>query len=1189
MELFLSANRKLVLTVALAFVAVMLLPASAYAQATISTGSIQGAVTDPSGAVVSNAKVSITNKGTGQQLVKTTSESGTYNSGPLTSGTYTIRVERDGFQTTEITLPVQVGVTSPGNVRLTVGSSNQVVEVTGEAIRVNTEQPTVQGVLTATQIEQLPIAGRNFLDLAQLEPGVQIQDGGTFDPTKNGFSSISFGGRYGRTARIAVDGIDVSDETVGTTTQNISAGAISEFQLSQSTLDMSTELTSSGAVNVVTKSGTNSLHGEGFYLFRDDEFFANFPGGLDLPYQRNHFGGSLGGPIWQNRLFFFANAERIKQDWQLPLVPPSPFTNLPNSYGANFRDTQTLGRLDWQATNNLKLFYKFTYNFNEHVSAFGQTYQPFASKNNTPSHGVGADFTTGNFTHSVRFGFLNFQNKIVDAVVGNAGLFNPGAAAGVAIRIGPAGTVTRFGPSRLAPQGTIQTNHQIKYDGSKLHGSHIFRYGISYNRIRGGGYASFYGIAPEIRTSIGAAAQADADAGPFPGGRTNPLNYPISSVLMGNGQGFFTEEPAFGFPAGGQKDNRLGIYFGDTWKIRPNFTLTAGLRWQRDTGRTDSDLAEITCDQIDTTLFPNPPCTGSQRILDQFGPGLGDRVNQPNTNFSPQVGFAWDPWNNGKTVIRGGAGIYYENAVFNNVLFDRPGRLTQGLFWGTASPCPSGELQLPTGVVSSVTLGGTTYNLADVCAMRVGEAMGVIGQLQQFYQAQVAAAGAQANPNFIGANLANGDNSTGNNFLAPNYKTPRSYQMNLGFQHEVRQGSIISVDFIRNVGLRYLLGVDTNHVGDARYLNAAAAQNAIAETNAAFGCATVACAIGEGATIGDYAAHGLDSGNVYLAGFPAQLFGLTPATGAAFAGINPNVGENIMLFPVGRSAYTALQVKYTQNLRDPMPGVSGGFLQVSYSRSRFNTMTDDQDFVNSAYDYRNATRFFGPGSLDRTHQLSFGGSIDTRFGPRFSFAAHIFSPLAQTPLIENQFREGEIFFTDLNGDGNMSLAGEVLPGANVGSYGRDLTPSNINDALNNYNSTIAGTLTPAGQALVSAGLMTADELIALGAVADSVPLAPPDQANLDWMKSIDLKMSWPIRIREGMSLEPSVGFYNLFNFANFDSPSTLMSGVLTGSGGHINGTPKRGADRDSNRIGTGSGVNTSGSARQIEFGLRFVF
>ncbi len=112
----------------------------------------------------------------------------------------------------------------------------------------NTEQSTVQGVLTGDQIDKLPVDGRNFLDLAQLEPGVQIQDGQTFDPTKAGYSSISINGVFGRTPRIELDGVDISDETVGTTTQNVGLSSIQEFNISRSNLDLSTELTSAGAV-----------------------------------------------------------------------------------------------------------------------------------------------------------------------------------------------------------------------------------------------------------------------------------------------------------------------------------------------------------------------------------------------------------------------------------------------------------------------------------------------------------------------------------------------------------------------------------------------------------------------------------------------------------------------------------------------------------------------------------------------------------------------------------------------------------------------------------------------------------------------------------------------------------------------------------------------------------------------------
>ncbi len=293
-------------TVSLLCLLVGCLPFALMAQTTISTGSIQGLVTDPSGAVVSGAKVSISNKATGRVITTTTTSAGAYTSGALTPGNYTLRVEAQGFKTFETTITVQVGVTAAGNAKLQVGQAAQVVEVQGTEIAVNTQQATVQGVLTAQQIENLPINGRNFLDLAQLEPGVQIQDGGNFDPTKNGFSSISFGGRFGRTARIEVDGLDISDETVGTTTQNVPASAIQEFQIQQSSLDLSTELTSSGSVNVTTKSGTNNYHGEGYYAFRDQSLDANLPGGTDNYFQRNQYGGNVGGPDHPRQVIFLS-------------------------------------------------------------------------------------------------------------------------------------------------------------------------------------------------------------------------------------------------------------------------------------------------------------------------------------------------------------------------------------------------------------------------------------------------------------------------------------------------------------------------------------------------------------------------------------------------------------------------------------------------------------------------------------------------------------------------------------------------------------------------------------------------------------------------------------------------------------------------------------------------------------------
>jgi Carboxypeptidase regulatory-like domain len=582
----------------------ILLVGAAFAQSTISTGSIQGTVTDPSGAVVSGARVSIRNKGTDKTAVTASNSSGTYSSGALTPGDYVVRVEYSGFKTIEIPVTVQVNTSASANARLTVGESGQVIEVQASEVAVNTEQATVQGVLTSQQIENLPINGRNFLDLAQLEPGVQIQDGGTFDPTKNGFSSVSFGGRFGRTARIEVDGIDISDETVGTTTQNLSLGSIQESSLQQSSLDLSTELTSSGSVNITTKSGTNGLHGDAFYYFRDQSLNAALPGDSTNPFQRNQFGGSIGGPIIKNKLFFFINAERNKQDLIDPVIPGGAFANLTGDFDSPFRETQTVGRLDWQ-TGRYKLFYRFSFDQNRSVLPFiPNSFQPFANVNHARDHVAGTDFNTGNLTHSIRFGYTKFQNGITDAVAGSS-IFNP--APGIELAIGGDPNCLTAGADDfcsganfLAPQATVQSDRQIKYDGTWTLKNHIVRFGAGFNHIVGGGFAEFLGLAP----AVGSPSNA-TPFNIFPGGASNPLNYPVANVTLGNGQGFSSEIPTFGFPGGGLgPDNRISFYLGDSWKVWRNFTLTGGLRYSRDTGRTDADLGPIPAlDQFNNQFY----------------------------------------------------------------------------------------------------------------------------------------------------------------------------------------------------------------------------------------------------------------------------------------------------------------------------------------------------------------------------------------------------------------------------------------------------------------------------------------------------------------------------------------------------------------------------------------------------------
>src|SRR5258707_517065 len=157
-------------------------------------------------------------------------------------------------------------------------------------------------------------------DLGEVAPGVKVVDGGTFDPTKNQFTGVSIGGRSGRSTRIQVDGVDITDETVGTTVMNLSNESIEEFGISQSSLDSSTDLTSTGAVNIISKSGTNTFHGSGFGFWRRSDFAAN-NGALDQlnpvkpVFSRDDYGGRLGGPIFKDKLFAFLSYERQKQAW----------------------------------------------------------------------------------------------------------------------------------------------------------------------------------------------------------------------------------------------------------------------------------------------------------------------------------------------------------------------------------------------------------------------------------------------------------------------------------------------------------------------------------------------------------------------------------------------------------------------------------------------------------------------------------------------------------------------------------------------------------------------------------------------------------------------------------------------------------------------------------------------------------
>ncbi len=301
---------------------------------------------------------------------------------------------------------------------------------------------------------------------------------------------------------------------------------------------------------------------------------------------------------------------------------------------------------------------------------------------------------------------------------------------------------------------------------------------------------------------------------------------------------------------------------------------------------------------------------------------------------------------------------------------------------------------------------------------------------------------------------------------------------------------------------------------------------------------------------------------------------------------------NEMLFPVGRSVYNGILVELRTKLKDPLPGMKRLNLIASYTLSRFNSAAADQDFVSNAVDFNNPLHYFGPSALDRTNLISVGAVMDLPWATRVGMTAHYGSAVPITMTLPQAGTPGEIFRSDVTGDGTV---GDIVPGSNVGSFGRDVKGGGINNFINAYNNSSAGQITPAGQSLISAGLFTSDQLNALGAVTPTLALAPQGQIGVSPLFTFDVHISWELRLTkvlhalpERVVLEPQIALYNLFNFHNYDPFGNLLSGVLNGSPGSANGTIK---EQRSNLItpGAASGVNWYAVPRQAEFGVKLIF
>ena len=429
-------------------------------------------------------------------------------------------------------------------------------------------------------------------------------------------------------------------------------------------------------------------------------------------------------------------------------------------------------------------------------------------------------------------------------------------------------------------------------------------------------------------------------------------------------------------------------------------------------------------------------------------------------------------------------------------------------------------------------------------------------------------------PSYLGQSL-----SSQQGLLAPNYQTPRSVQMNIGFQKQMWTSTVLSVDYVRNVGTHYLIGYDTNHVGDASHLDQNAAIHAINATLAGepvkLGVSSRSQRRRQFANRGELLPGGGTRGQHLRFRRPRTGFGWAipggpssvgvwpdargpPAidNGAAFPGINPLVGRNTMFFPAGRSLYSGVQVSLRSSDHQPDAGRSrrqpADFLYViPASAAIVAGGLGDQDLLPLAADFNHPIAFFGSASQDRKNQFSLASVLDVRYGARLGLIAHFASPLPQTLFLPaSDGVGGEIFRTDVTGDGafggqsqtGASAYGDILPGTNIGAFGRAVKADDLNTIIQTYNTNFGNRLTPAGSSRWSTPVCCRDRswFSWVRTCACHHAGSLPRTASLAWLRTFDLTLSRPLNIGDRFVLEPSVSAFNVLNFANFDGPGNRL-------------------------------------------------
>jgi hypothetical protein len=666
-----------------------------HASAQVSGAALSGTITDPSGAAVPNAKITITNTATGVTRDITTDSAGFFSVPNLLPGPYSATVSAAGFSTTKSSdIILTVGAQQTLNLTLNIGETNQTIEVTGAAALVQLSNSTMKAEVESTTIRELPLNGRDWTSLATLSPGVnaieaQIPfDGGNARGNRGFGAQLTISGGRPTQNNYRLDGNSINDysnsgpgSVIGV---QLGVDAIQEFSVLTGNYSAEYGKTSGGVVNAISKSGTNAFHGDVYEFFRNqkldaNDYFLNLSGQPKPAYRRNQYGAAAGGPIRKDKTFIFGDYEAIRQDQgvAVPTIVPSDAARLgnlangthvvvpaiiqkflglyPHANGPQNGDkgTFTFGgarivhedfytfRGDHRFSDKDSMFASYMYDKTPYTQpdAFG-----IENINTSTNRHIAAveenHIFSPNLVNTARLGFN--RNAVVNADYTSA--INP-LAADPSLGLFPNGN----NPSVRIPGGFSNLNagvggetnrhfwssYQFNDDAFWTVGTHSVKFGfnVEYMQYNFTNYYQPYGI-----------------------------------LRFANLQGFLTNSPVSlegGTPFRQDfRATRQTIYAGyvqDDWRVRKNLTLNVGLRYEMATVLTErygklTNLAHIgdphpycgTLSPAFTTVLGQEFCTGIQPLYS----------NPTKLNFEPRFGFAWDPKGDGKTAVRGGFAIF---------------------------------------------------------------------------------------------------------------------------------------------------------------------------------------------------------------------------------------------------------------------------------------------------------------------------------------------------------------------------------------------------------------------------------------------------------------------------------------------------------------------------------------------------